>query len=176
MTNLTPEQIKEECKHRGGKIYWNILDGFKCKKCGVEVIDKSKEVKEKKRLAKAQHTFYLKNKERLKIIRRIRRQKEMAELRKPKNRKKLENKYLKRWRINTRRSMLNNKFKYESRLMFREAIRKGKIKRLPCIKCGESKSHGHHTDYSKPFKVVWLCRRHHNDEHVRLRRLGKEIK
>jgi len=45
------------------------------------------------------------------------------------------------------------------------AIRRGKLIRQPCVKCGNPKSEGHHTDYSKPFLVTWLCRPHHMEAH-----------
>lgn len=41
------------------------------------------------------------------------------------------------------------------------AKRNGKLKQLPCAICGEMKSEAHHSNYSKPLKVVWLCKRHH---------------
>lgn len=53
----------------------------------------------------------------------------------------------------------------KSRKLFQDAVRRGHIVRLPCQKCGEIKSHGHHEDYSKPFNVIWLCKKHHNEAH-----------
>jgi len=44
------------------------------------------------------------------------------------------------------------------------ALRAGKIKRQPCEVCG-GKAEGHHTDYSKPLDVKWLCRTHHRAAH-----------
>ena len=46
------------------------------------------------------------------------------------------------------------------------AIRDGKVKRLPCERCGHSKSQGHHSDYDKPLDVQWLCRDCHWQEHT----------
>jgi len=61
--------------------------------------------------------------------------------------------------------------KFPERVKARElvgaAIRSGKIKRLPCIVCGSCDSHAHHEDYSRPYDVIWLCRKHHNEEHNR---------
>lgn len=48
------------------------------------------------------------------------------------------------------------------------AIRDGRLVRLPCEVCGSPNSEGHHPDYSKPLDVVWLCRAHHRLEHRRL--------
>ena len=40
-------------------------------------------------------------------------------------------------------------------------IRRGKVKKLPCLFCGSENSQAHHYDYSKPLDVTWLCREHH---------------
>lgn len=48
----------------------------------------------------------------------------------------------------------------------RDAIRQGKITRQPCEVCGEPNAQGHHTDYSKPYDVRWLCAQHHREEHL----------
>lgn len=45
------------------------------------------------------------------------------------------------------------------------ALRRGKLKRLPCLVCGDEKSEGHHPDYSAPLSVVWLCDEHHKAAH-----------
>ena len=49
------------------------------------------------------------------------------------------------------------------------AIRFGKLKKKPCEVCGEKKVHAHHDDYYKPMEVRWLCIKHHNEYHVKLR-------
>jgi hypothetical protein len=47
--------------------------------------------------------------------------------------------------------------------MMNHAVKKGIIKRTPCVLCGSIKRlHGHHSDYSKPLDVVWLCHKHHH--------------
>ena len=47
------------------------------------------------------------------------------------------------------------------------AVQTGKvIKPLLCESCGrEKKLSGHHEDYSKPLKVVWLCSSCHKSRH-----------
>ena len=46
------------------------------------------------------------------------------------------------------------------------AIRDGKIKRRPCRVCNTTyRVEGHHEDYSKPLKVLWLCTLHHKAKH-----------
>ena len=46
-----------------------------------------------------------------------------------------------------------------------KAIRSGRLVRKPCEKCGNEKVEGHHTDYSRPLDVVWLCKTHHLEAH-----------
>jgi uncharacterized OB-fold protein len=50
------------------------------------------------------------------------------------------------------------------------AIRTGKLLRKPCEMCGDTKSQGHHEDYTKPLDVVWLCQRHHMERHEQYKR------
>ena len=44
-------------------------------------------------------------------------------------------------------------------------IRSGRIKRLPCVVCGDPNSEAHHKDYTKPKEVIFLCRSHHREHH-----------
>lgn len=43
-----------------------------------------------------------------------------------------------------------------------QSLRRGK---RPCVLCGLAKAERHHTDYRKPYSVVWLCRAHHKLQH-----------
>jgi len=58
-----------------------------------------------------------------------------------------------------------NVYKNKARDIYRSALDTGKIKKQPCEICGEIKVDGHHTDYSNPLDVMWLCRKHHADQH-----------
>lgn len=51
----------------------------------------------------------------------------------------------------------------------RSAVKRGLIEREPCQACGAADTHGHHSDYSRPLHVIWLCPLHHKAEHRRLR-------
>jgi hypothetical protein len=44
-------------------------------------------------------------------------------------------------------------------------IKAGRLLRQPCHKCGAAKADAHHTDYSQPLKVEWLCPRCHKQAH-----------
>jgi len=46
------------------------------------------------------------------------------------------------------------------------AKRSGKLKQECCIVCGSEKSVMHHSDYTKPCEVVWLCHLHHKQLHA----------
>jgi hypothetical protein len=55
--------------------------------------------------------------------------------------------------------ILRNRSKYLCRRRFDYAVRSGKLARPSnCQCCGVGCiPHGHHTDYTKPFEVEWLC-------------------
>lgn len=58
-----------------------------------------------------------------------------------------------------------NRKERKARNALNHAIRKGRLKRNPCERCGEKKTQGHHEDYSKPLDVVWLCIDCHGERH-----------
>jgi len=45
------------------------------------------------------------------------------------------------------------------------AIKGGRLVRLPCFVCGK-KAHAHHPDYDRPLDVIWLCPKHHKEAHA----------
>lgn len=45
------------------------------------------------------------------------------------------------------------------------AVRDGRLKKLPCMVCGE-KAVAHRPDYDRPLDVVWLCQPHHKQAHA----------
>jgi len=53
--------------------------------------------------------------------------------------------------------------RYRAYGIVNNAVRSGKLIRLPCAICGDLNSHGHHEDYSKPLEVVWVCALHHHE-------------
>jgi len=56
-------------------------------------------------------------------------------------------------------------------------VASGEIIKKPCEVCGKEKAQGHHEDYNKPYDLIWLCVRHHQDRHIHLRNaktLGQE--
>jgi hypothetical protein len=54
-----------------------------------------------------------------------------------------------------------------------DAVRAGRLIKLPCEVCGDPKSNGHHEDYSRQLDVIWLCRPCHDVEHERLKRVKR---
>lgn len=52
------------------------------------------------------------------------------------------------------------------RVSTRDAVRRGKLTKLPCEVCQAAPAEAHHDDYSKPFEVRWLCRHHHRQHHL----------
>lgn len=61
--------------------------------------------------------------------------------------------------------------KQKARSMVSQAVKKGILKREPCQVCNKEKSEGHHPDYSKPLEVMWLCKKHHVEEHSKIKQL-----
>lgn len=55
----------------------------------------------------------------------------------------------------------------EARYQLNLAVRRGQIlKPSRCTRCGvERKLHAHHSDYSRPLAVEWICTRCHGAEH-----------
>lgn len=57
--------------------------------------------------------------------------------------------------------------KHKARVAVSTAIKRGKLQRGVCVKCGIANADAHHADYSRPLDVVWLCRKCHRAEHKR---------
>lgn len=80
--------------------------------------------------------------------------------------------YNKKWRKeNGYHNEINSKERYPEkencRKESRRLLKQGKIVKEPCEECGSKKSQMHHTDYTKPSKVRWLCALHHSIEEKR---------
>lgn len=56
--------------------------------------------------------------------------------------------------------------KYQARKEVLMASRKGILVKQPCEICKDKKTQAHHTDYSKPLDVTWLCSKCHKDVHA----------
>lgn len=57
-----------------------------------------------------------------------------------------------------------HKGKDRARQKINNAIRDGRLIKLPCKECGNP-AEAHHPDYRSPLKVIWLCRKHHLEKH-----------
>ena len=65
--------------------------------------------------------------------------------------------------------------KDRARDVLNRAVRAGHIVRpKSCQECGDEdrRLHGHHSDYSRPLDVEWLCPGCHPTRHVRARQLA----
>lgn len=78
--------------------------------------------------------------------------------------KNCENAYQREYRKNYNPTVPYQK-KEKSRSCARQGLRRGKLIRKPCEKCGNAKAEMHHEDYDKPLEVTWLCRECHLDLH-----------
>lgn len=50
------------------------------------------------------------------------------------------------------------------------ALRAGNIKKKKCF-CGKIEVEAHHSDYSKPLKIIWFCKKHHKEADIRRRKV-----
>jgi hypothetical protein len=66
-----------------------------------------------------------------------------------------------------------NQHKRKAHFAVSNALRDKRLFRKPCEKCGDENSEAHHDDYLKPLDVRWLCKKHHNEHHVEMRRLER---
>lgn len=52
-----------------------------------------------------------------------------------------------------------------AREIAQRAIKAGRLLRQPCNQCGADRAEAHHTDYSRPLDVTWLCGKCHRAAH-----------
>lgn len=57
--------------------------------------------------------------------------------------------------------------KKQARRITLHAVGEGILKRKNCKVCGKTNAEMHHLDYSKPLKILWLCRKHHCEWHTK---------
>jgi hypothetical protein len=50
-------------------------------------------------------------------------------------------------------------------VMVEKAVHEGTLTKKNCEVCGNERSLGHHSDYSRPLEVTWLCQKHHSEVH-----------
>lgn len=63
-----------------------------------------------------------------------------------------------------RMGRLSNKTpKEKARRIIVTELRAGRVKRQPCVVCGEKKGEAHQPNPNDPLCVVWLCAQHHKD-------------
>jgi len=76
------------------------------------------------------------------------------------------------YRLSKRRYRARHPEKARAHMMVRDAIAVGILHREPCSICGALASQAHHEDYSRPLDVNWLCKEHHEQRHIELRKKG----
>lgn len=59
-------------------------------------------------------------------------------------------------------------FKEYVRAFTRNCIKSGILVKENCKVCGTNENiEAHHEDYTKPFDIIWLCRMHHREHHLK---------
>jgi hypothetical protein len=71
-------------------------------------------------------------------------------------------------------SYKGNPIKVKARATLNNAIKRGEIiKPKGCSRCQNWPVEGHHPDYTKPLKVLWLCRECHSFVHHPIQRIDE---
>jgi len=70
---------------------------------------------------------------------------------------------------------LRNNEKYKAHAKVQCAIKRGDLKKENCMVCGDEKTEAHHEDYSRPLYVMWLCKKHHMQRHIELRKMERYL-
>lgn len=100
------------------------------------------------------------------------REKELARVREKARRFRASPGYVPARTGNGKKWSLRNPEKRKAMGIANEAINSGKLRRQPCVVCG-NKAQAHHEDYSKPLEVKWLCAKHHAELHMEKRRAAR---
>jgi RNase P subunit RPR2 len=66
--------------------------------------------------------------------------------------------YNKNWRR-------RNPQKAAAHIAVNNAIKTGRLVKMPCEKCKSPLAHAHHDDYGKKLDVRWLCKKCHDEHH-----------
>tara|TARA_R100001530_G_scaffold12904_2_gene11999 strand:- start:3978 stop:4412 length:435 start_codon:yes stop_codon:yes gene_type:complete len=65
-----------------------------------------------------------------------------------------------------RKSNLKFPGKQKARMKVNRYLRSGKLIKGACETCGDKEVEAHHPDYRKPLDVIWLCKKHHLQQHI----------
>lgn len=62
-------------------------------------------------------------------------------------------------------SSAERRLRHVARVYAGNWVRRGRLRREPCVVCGCCEVEMHHHDYRQPLLVTWLCRAHHSAVH-----------
>lgn len=69
---------------------------------------------------------------------------------------------VRRW---SKMKRLREPLKEKAHVTVNNALRDGRLTKQLCEVCSSVLSEAHHSDYSKPLEIRWLCRKHHRELH-----------
>ena len=146
------KELGEFCRDKSRKDGFNNM----CKLCQKQYYQLNRE-----KIKEYYHQYYLMNREKIKNYQQMN--------------KETIKEYQKQYR---KQSYHRNPEKHKARHKLNYAVKSGKIhKPLYCSSCeGDKHLEAHHTDYSKPLEVLWLCRSCHVDLHNKIRNKQPEEK
>lgn len=112
----------------------------------------------------ASRRYYQKNKEKINAKKKVYRHKHKEQHAEAVKRYRIKHKeqYYRYWRQYQQTvQRLNNLARSE----VYKALKAGVLVKGKCVECGAIKVEAHHRDYSKPLNVIWMCKKHHTEEH-----------
>ncbi len=69
----------------------------------------------------------------------------------------------------------SNPDKVKAHWKVQNALKFGKLIKEVCVVCGCIDVQAHHKDYTKPLEVVWLCAKHHSEEHPKEKKIKIKV-
>ena len=182
------KETSEFYKNRGTK------DGFNCY-CKTCV--KKNDIKNKEKNGERRKKYYIENREKIAIAQRLghlkhrekRLKKQKEYFKNNKNKIYMKKKeymescdgklkikeyrstddFKKRNAKSSKKQRKKNPLRTKACNIVNKAIQKGKIKKESCFICDSFSTEAHHPDYSKPLKIIWLCKKCHSELHRKLR-------
>ena len=65
-----------------------------------------------------------------------------------------------------RKSNLKFPGKRRARMKVASHLKNKRLIKQDCETCGDKETEAHHPDYRKPLDVIWLCKKHHLQQHI----------
>ena len=67
--------------------------------------------------------------------------------------------FLSKWKLRKKKALQDPLAcaRHKTRKKTRDLLKRGVLKKKPCIVCGDREVIAHHEDYNNPYKIIWIC-------------------